>query len=83
MRSEPVSKMTLTMWMPVIKSLNKIIGLIVMIVLANLWSNHLQQLHENDMWFSNIEVSISNFYVCLLDRRLVRCLQIYGVTKLG
>lgn len=36
---------------------NNILGLLVMIVLSNWWSNHLQQLHENDMWFSNIEVS--------------------------
>ena len=48
-------------WQPLIKSLNTVIGLLVMTVLANLWSNHLQQLHENDMWFSNIEVCFSIF----------------------
>ena len=52
--------MKLENWMPLIKSINKVVGLAVMIILANAWSNHLQQIHENDMWFSNIEVSDTN-----------------------
>jgi hypothetical protein len=26
-----------------------------MLVVANKWSNYLQTLHENEMWFSNIK----------------------------
>ncbi len=32
-----------------------LVGFVVMALCANFWSNHLQQLHENDMWFSNIK----------------------------
>ena len=42
---------------PVLTGVNNILGVIVMLVLANKWSNYLQNLHENEMWFSNIKVS--------------------------
>ena len=41
---------------PLISASNKMIGLLVMMYLAHKWSNYLQTLHENDMWFSNIKV---------------------------
>ena len=61
MDSGPKNNTKMLNWHPLVKSLNTVIGLLVMTVLANLWSNHLQQLHENDMWFSNIGVSFSIF----------------------
>ena len=55
--------------MPLIKAANTIIGLLVMSIMANMWSNYLQELHENDMWFSNIEVSqkVYLLFRCMKD----------------
>ena len=36
--------------------LNKLLGLIVMVVLTRKWSNYLAQLHDNQYWFTNIKV---------------------------
>ena len=40
----------------VAESINKLIGLTVMLVLARKWSNYLAQLHDNQYWFTNIKV---------------------------
>ena len=39
--------------------LNTIIGVIVVIYIGHKWSNYLQTLHENQMYFSAIKVSIN------------------------
>ena len=43
-----------------LKAGNKIAGLLVMIFLSYHFSSYLYMLHENDMWFSEIMVSINN-----------------------
>jgi hypothetical protein len=49
--------------LPLWKAANNLVGLLVMLVLANKWSNYLQTLHENEMWFSNIKASTSGVNV--------------------
>ena len=44
-------------WKPLVYSVNNMVGLLVMVYLGHQWSNYLQTLHENDMWFSNIKVN--------------------------
>ena len=43
---------------PLLTGANNVAGFIVMLIIANKWSNYLQTLHENEMWFSNIKVSL-------------------------
>ena len=51
--------MNMAPWKPLLKTTNTLVGFTVMIILCYKWSNYLQTLHENDMWFSNIKVSFS------------------------
>lgn len=37
---------------------NSMVGFIIMLLAAYKWSTYLAQLHENELWFSNIKVSI-------------------------
>ena len=46
---------------------NNIVGLLVMILLSYHFSSYLYQLHENDMWFSEIMVSKTE---CCLGNRI-------------
>ena len=54
--TDPKMETTHNRWKPLIHSMNQAVGLIVMVYLCHQWSNYLQTLHENDMWFSNIKV---------------------------
>ena len=42
----------------ILSALNTIIGVIVVVYIGHKWSNYLQLLHENQMFFSNIKVCI-------------------------
>jgi hypothetical protein len=41
---------------PLLLGASNVLGAVIMLVLANKWSNYLQTLHENEMWFTNIKV---------------------------
>jgi hypothetical protein len=41
---------------------NILIGLVVMVLLAQRYSLYLKSLHENEMWFSNIQVQKSKHF---------------------
>jgi hypothetical protein len=47
-------------WMPLLIGASNVVGAIVMLILANKWSNYLSTLHENELWFTNIKVSSIN-----------------------
>ena len=46
------------MWGDLASAASTIAGSLVMLVLAYQWSRYLHTLHENDLWFSEIMVSI-------------------------
>ena len=41
----------------IVSGINTVIGIAVLVVVGYKWSNYLQQLHENQMFFSEIKVS--------------------------
>ena len=41
----------------IVSGINTVIGIAVLVVVGYKWSNYLQQLHENQMYFSEIKVS--------------------------
>ena len=41
----------------IVSGINTVIGIVVLVVVGYKWSNYLQQLHENQMFFSEIKVS--------------------------
>jgi hypothetical protein len=43
----------------VLGGLNKVAGMVVMLVLSYKWSNYLATLHDNHFWFGNIQVSLT------------------------
>ncbi len=64
LKSNPNNKMGLAKeqkeaMTPLLWTLNNVVGIVVMLWLSVQWSNYLQTLHENDMWFSNIKVNKS------------------------
>ena len=41
----------------IVSGINTAIGIVVLVAVGYKWSNYLQQLHENQMFFSEIKVS--------------------------
>ena len=57
----------------ILSALNTIIGVIVVVYIGHKWSNYLQLLHENQMYFSAIKVcdiSKSSFVSVLVESNL-------------
>ena len=62
----------------ILSALNTIIGAIVVVYIGHKWSNYLQLLHENQMYFSAIKVCnisksllfnpISNFFISIFPQ---------------
>ena len=40
----------------IVSGINTVIGIVVLVAVGYKWSNYLQQLHENQMFFSEIKV---------------------------
>ena len=64
----------------ILSALNTIIGVIVVVYIGHKWSNYLQLLHENQMYFSAIKVcdiSKSSFVSVLIGHPKISNLFIY------